>query len=256
VAFGTSVPEAQAAYDQIEKQVREAFPGEEVRWAYTSKKVRHKLGKQGKRLESPETAMAKLMDEDFTQVVVVSFHAIPGIEFHETYANLSAFERMQGGVEKITVSRPLLSSQQDCKRVAETLLKHAPKDRKPQDALILVGHGTEKHPSYAMYYAVRSAFQELDPKAHVACISGDPSLEDLIPTLKQQGVKKVYLMPFMAVAGEHVRNDLAGDHDKSWKSTLIREGFACEVVPKGIAEYPEIVRIWMDHLGETFHSIQ
>ena len=52
-AFGTTVPEAQKAFDQIEAQVKQAFPGIEVRWAYTSSIVRAKLAKQGKVLLLP-----------------------------------------------------------------------------------------------------------------------------------------------------------------------------------------------------------
>ena len=36
VAFGTSVQQAQASYDTVEKQVRAAFPGKEIRWAWTA----------------------------------------------------------------------------------------------------------------------------------------------------------------------------------------------------------------------------
>jgi sirohydrochlorin cobaltochelatase len=35
-AFGTTVPEAQKAFDQIDARAKQAFPGVEIRWAYTS----------------------------------------------------------------------------------------------------------------------------------------------------------------------------------------------------------------------------
>ena len=43
VAFGTSIPEAQTAYDQIDAAVKKTFPGTEIRWAFTSKIIRAKL---------------------------------------------------------------------------------------------------------------------------------------------------------------------------------------------------------------------
>ncbi|MFW6314430.1 MAG: sirohydrochlorin cobaltochelatase, partial [Desulfohalobiaceae bacterium] len=39
VAFGSSYPQAQDAFDNIEEQVEETFPETPVRWAYTSKMV-------------------------------------------------------------------------------------------------------------------------------------------------------------------------------------------------------------------------
>lgn len=56
-------------------------------------------------------------------------------------------------------------------------------------------------------------------------------------------------MPFMSVAGDHAKNDMASAEEDSWKSVLSKEGI--EVVPilKGTAEYDVFVDIWVDHLG-------
>ena len=63
VTFGTSVASAPVAFTNIEQQVRQAYPDTEIRWAYTSKMIRKKLAKEGKILDSPEIALARLMDE-------------------------------------------------------------------------------------------------------------------------------------------------------------------------------------------------
>jgi sirohydrochlorin cobaltochelatase len=60
VAFGTSVPEAAAAYAAVEARVRAAFPELPLRWAYTSSAVRAKLARQGRSLDSLETALARM----------------------------------------------------------------------------------------------------------------------------------------------------------------------------------------------------
>jgi sirohydrochlorin cobaltochelatase len=247
-AFGTTVPEAQKAFDRVEAQVRQAFPGIEVRWAYTSSIVRAKVAKQGKVLLSPESALAKLMEESYTHVAVLSLHTIPGEEFHDLNQNARLFGQMVGGFDKILVTWPLLSSHEDMERVVKAMLKNIPVGRKPKDAVVLMGHGTEKHPSDAIYLAMYHTLQELDPNVHIATVDGYPALKDIVPKLKGKKVKKVYLMPFMAVAGDHARNDMAGDKPESWKSVLTKDGFTCEAVLKGTAEYPEIVDIWVDHL--------
>ena len=247
-AFGTTVPEAQKALDQVELRVREAFPGVEIRWGYTSSIVRNKLAKQGKVLDSPETALAKLMDDGFTHVAVLSLHTIPGEEFHDLSRNAHFFGQMAGGFEKILVAWPLLSSHDDMARVAKAMIRHIPAGRKPQDAVLLMGHGSAKHPSDAIYLAMNQMFQDLDRNVYVATVEGYPTLNDILPKLEEKKIKKVYLMPFMAVAGDHARNDMAGDEPDSWKSVLGKKGYTCEAVLKGTAEYPEIVDVWLDHL--------
>jgi sirohydrochlorin cobaltochelatase len=247
VAFGTSDPEAARAFELVEKRARERFPDVEMRWAYTSKMIRTKLSKQGKRLDSPETAFAMLMDEGYTHVAVLSLHTIPGEEFHELYQNARLFSQMAGGFQRVLMARPLLSSSKDMKAVAKALLNNIP-GRKTGDAVIFMGHGTEHHPADAIYLAMNQVFQELDSNAYVAAVEGSNSLENVIPKLKKGKVKKVFLVPLMSVAGDHAKNDMSGDDPHSWKSILTEKGFKVEPVLRGTAEIPEIVDVWLDHL--------
>lgn len=251
VAFGTSDPEAAEAFKQVEKTARERFPGVEMRWAYTSRMIRAKLAKEGKLLDSPETAFAKLMDDGYTHVAVLSLHTIPGEEFHELYQNAHLFGQMAGGFQRVLVARPLLSSSEDMQTVAEALLKNIP-GRKAGDAVIFMGHGTEHHPADAIYLAMNQVLQEFDSNAFVAAVEGRNSLENVIPKLKKRKVKKVFLVPLMSVAGEHAKNDMAGDEPDSWKSILTEKGFKCEPILRGTAEIPEIVDVWLDHLKSAF----
>jgi sirohydrochlorin cobaltochelatase len=39
VAFGSSLPEAQVSFKNIDRKVKAAFPGLPVRWAYTSRMI-------------------------------------------------------------------------------------------------------------------------------------------------------------------------------------------------------------------------
>ncbi len=254
VAFGTTVPEARKAFDQIESQVKKAFPEVEVRWAFTSSIVRNRLLEQGIKLEPPTVALAKLLEDGFNQVVVASLHTIPGEEFHDLYKDVEAFRNVSGGSHhKILVSRPLLSSRKNMEAAIKSLLSQAPKSRKSGDAILLMGHGSEHHPSDAIYAAMNYYAQDADSNLHIATVEGQPGLDDIIPRLKKKGIRKVYLIPFMAVAGDHARNDMCGDKKDSWKSTLTQDGFEVECVLKGTAENPEIVNLWIDNIKAT-HS--
>jgi len=255
-AFGTTVPEAQKALDQVEHRVKQEYPAVEVRWAYTSGMVRKKLAKAGKMTDSPEMALARLMDDGFTHVAVLSLHTIPGIEFHELAQNARLFGQMVDGFQKVSVAWPLLSSRDDHVRVAKAMIRQIPAGRKAQDAVLLMGHGSEHHPSDAIYSAMNEVFHDLDPNVHVATVDGYPQLEDVLPKLEAGKVRKVYLMPLMAVAGDHARNDMAGDDPDSWKSVLKSKGYQCEAVLKGTAEYPELVDVWVDHLKTAMQRLE
>jgi len=111
-----------------------------------------------------------------------------------------------------------------------------------------MGHGTH-HPSNAFYAALMFQLQLRDPTILVGTVEGYPDLDLIQELLRKKKIKKLYLMPFMSVAGDHAKNDMAGDEDDSWKSILTKAGFECVPVLKGTAEYDEFADIWVDHVG-------
>ena len=247
VAFGSSMPEAQVSFENIDKKMKSAFPDVPIRWAYTSHIIRHKLAKEGKQLDSVEIALAKMMDEEFTHVAVQSLHTIGGEEYHGLVRNVHAFGQMSGGFDRIIVGYPLLGNEDDLGRVVKAIIRHIPEEREKEDAVVLMGHGTH-HPGNAFYAAMMYHFQRNDPNIFVGTVEGAPTIDDIQAMLMEKGIKKAYLIPFMSVAGDHARNDMAGDEDDSWKSILTKAGIKCVPVLKGTAEYDDIVAVWVDHL--------
>ena len=73
-AFGTTTA-AFDTYHQFEDQVRERFPGYEIRWAFTSRQVRHKVAKEkGRQLKDLPTTLKALKAAGFTRVAIQSLH--------------------------------------------------------------------------------------------------------------------------------------------------------------------------------------
>ncbi len=247
VAFGTSVPEAQQSFDNIEAKVKAAYPQIPVRWAFTSAIIRHKLAGEGKQFDSPEMALARMMDEGFTHVAVQSLHTIAGEEFHDLRCNVDAFAGMAGGFERLLMGYPLLGGQKDLERVVAAMIGHIPAERKPSEAVVLMGHGTP-HPANAFYAALAYQFQQKDPNIFVGTVEGSPTIEDIRGALTAKKIRKAYLMPLMSVAGDHAQNDMAGPEPESWTSILKAAGIECVPVLKGTAQYDDIVQIWVDHL--------
>jgi sirohydrochlorin cobaltochelatase len=247
VAFGTSEAKAQVAFDNIDRKVKKAYPGIPVRWAYTSHIIRAKLAKQGKQLDAPTVALAKMQDEKFTHVAVQSLHTIGGAEYHDLRRTVGAFKTM-GAFQKVILGYPLLATQEDMQRNVDAVLQTIPKDRKPNEGVVLMGHGTH-HPSNAFYAALMFQLQLKDPNIIVGTVEGYPEADLVLALLRAKGIKKAYLMPFMSVAGDHAINDMAGDEEDSWKSIFSKAGIQCIPVLKGTAEYDVFVDIWVDHLG-------
>ena len=246
MAFGSSEDSAQISFENIQKKAAAKYPDTPIFWSYTSHIIRHKLAKSGKFLDSPEVALAKMADQGFTHVAVQSLHTLIGAEYDDLKRVVDGFKAM-GVFERILVGYPLLATQEDMERTKAAILATIPKERKKDEAVVLMGHGTH-HPANAFYAALMYQVQLTDPNVFIGCVEGYPEIMDLVGMLQAKKYKKIWLMPFMSVAGDHAKNDMAGDEDDSWKSILTKAGFTCEIVLKGTAEFDEYVDIWVDHI--------
>lgn len=246
VSFGTSVPRAQAVYAKVQKAYAKAFPGVELRWAYTSGIVRRIVAKkQGKHWLSPEEALAKLMTQGYTKVAVQSLHVIPGEEYHDLVRTVQGFDLMSYHF-KALIGRPLCATTDDLRAVARIMAQNLPQGRAKNQAVVFMGHGTS-HPAGVVYPAMAFLLQRIDPLLIMGTVEGYPTLNDVVAALKANGVKKAYLLPFMTVAGDHAMNDMAGPEPDSWKSVLTKNGIQAEPVLRAITDIPAVVDIFVAH---------
>ena len=81
-------------------------------------------------------------------------------------------------------------------------------------------------------------------------MEGFPDLKAVMTKLNVTECKKVVLMPFMIVAGDHAKNDMAGEED-SWKTELEEAGYEVRTLVKGLGEIPGIRRIFLEHIREA-----
>ena len=253
VAFGTRIPSAQAAYDNIEKTVKTRYAGTPVRWAFTSHTIREKLAARGRILDSPATALAKMLDEKFTHVAVQSLHMIDGAEYHDLQQIVAAFRSM-GGFQRLVLGDPLMGTPADMQRTADAVLDTIPPQRRRNEAVVLMGHGTP-YPANACYAALMFQLQIKDPNIFVGTVESYPGIDLLVDLMHQKRIRKAWLVPLMAVAGDHARNDMAGDSGDSWKSRFTRAGIRSSPVLKGAAEFHAFVNIWVDHLQHAMNTL-
>jgi sirohydrochlorin cobaltochelatase len=249
VAFGTTVPSAAEAFSCFESSVRTRFPETEIRWAYTSSIVRKKLADKGDQKQSVEEALEGLAYDGYRSIAVQSLHTIAGLEYHKLLRDFSVFRRKVVAQNLLlTIGNPLLFNYDDVCRVAAAMVAFAPAQRESSEALIYMGHGSEKHPSDLAYVALAALLNELDNHAWLCTVEGHPTIEDVALRCKAFGIKKAWLIPFMAIAGDHAINDMVGDDKESLKSILASHGISSEPVFKGTLENKLIRDIWLDHL--------
>ncbi|WP_170291501.1 sirohydrochlorin cobaltochelatase [Heliobacterium mobile] len=257
VAFGTSVPEGRAALDHIEANVKAAFPGVEVRWSYTSSIIRKKIAREQQVIiDSPLTALSKLRDDGYNQVVVHSLHVFPGREYcdlEEIVKSLQGMKTSDGPVfDRLVLSDSLLHEFNDYQRACEAITGLIPANS-DEEALLLMGHGTD-HRALSAFGCLNDLLrhQYRGKNVMLATVEGYPELQHALGDLVASGVKKVKLAPFLVVAGGHAQKDMAGDEPQSWKSQLEAKGFVVSAHMQGLGENDAIVNMMVDHLKKAW----
>ncbi|WP_196772900.1 sirohydrochlorin cobaltochelatase [Pseudodesulfovibrio alkaliphilus] len=254
-AFGVAIDEARRGYDLFEAEVRQRHPDMELAWAYTAHKVRRKLVSRGRECDSLAVALSRLHDRGVTHLAVQSVHTTPGVEYHWTREQALAYRHPRKGFPEVVVGGPLLSSDHDLERSCQALQGYIPAERSPDEAVVLVGHGTYHH-GQQRYLDFEERVRRDDPLIRVGTLMGRPSCGDVIADLEAEGVKDVWLLPFMCVPGHHVHLDVFGSGASSWKSRMEHAGFTVRGHVTGTLEHAPFRAIWLDHLDEVCARIR
>ncbi len=245
-AFGTRSESAQKAYRNIEELARQARPNSELRWAFSSGMVRAKLRRKGVDAMSVSRALETLKLEGYETIEIIPLYMTPGEEHHKLLREVAAFRNCALGFDEIKIGETLLSSERNLSKLCAVVIANARAERSPLDALVFMGHGNADGHSDLLYMAAAAKLSELEKLAFLACVEGAPSFSKVQARLKELGVKKAHLIPFMIVAGDHAINDMAGDEPDSWKSLLEAEGIECHCELKGLGEYDDVVRMFLE----------
>lgn len=252
VAFGTSMDSARPAIDAIEKAYVKTSGKSPVMMAFTSDIIRNKLAKEGKPVLSVNAAMNKLAAQGVTDLKIQSLHVAPAEEYQQlermVVKNLA---QKPGAFKTVKVGYPLLVSGKDLDDVVKVVLDSLSAKRKPGDAVLLMGHGNDRGPGDLTLAAAATAFNKADPLVWLATVEGAHGFDKVLPQLKAAGVKRVWLQPFMIVAGDHANNDLAGPEEDSWASLLKAEGITPIPNLVGLGQLKGIQEIFLAHTKDA-----
>ena len=250
-AFGTTT-EAFDTYNHFETKVRERFPENEIRWAFTSHKVRHKVAKEkGKKLNDLSTTLRELKAAGYSGVAIQSLHIVPGEEWDKKVVQIS---REIPGL-KVALGKPLLSSKEDQERVLQAVAQTFPKDVK-DTVVVLMAHGSPIPEGERAYVAFDRLLRSRYQNVFLGAVEHKPAKEEAFEAVRKANPAAVVLMPFMFVAGEHVAKDMLGDDPESWKSELLKQkAYRIEGIKKGLGYQDGIIAIYLDHLAQALKSL-
>ncbi|MGH4052443.1 MAG: sirohydrochlorin cobaltochelatase [Clostridium sp.] len=258
VSFGTTYCDTRkVTIDKIEEKIKNTFVGYEIRRAFTSHVILKVLKKRDNiYIDTPEEALEKLKNEGYNDVIVQPLHVIPGSEFDYINDVVNTYKESES-FQNIVIGRPLINFKGEEPGVPDDyaiMLTALSKQLPPSDTVILMGHGTSHIANAAYCYFERVLRDKGFENVHLATVEGYPTLDRIMPNIIAQSSREVILMPLLLVAGEHVRNDMAGESKNSWKSILVKEGFKVKIYLHGLGENSDIQDIYIQHINDVINK--
>lgn len=246
VSFGTSYPDTlEKTIAAIEADLAAAFPERRLFRAFTSGMIIRKLAmRDGVAVDTVPEALERLASEGYGDVVIQSTHVINGEEWEKLREQAAAFAP---SFSSLAFGLPLLTGIEDYRAVTAAVLRHLPAPQAGR-AIVFMGHGSE-HPANAVYATLEYMFHDMGRRdIRVGTVEGYPGFEEVSRRLAEDpAVHSVLCYPLMVVAGDHAKNDMAGEGPDSWRSMLEAKGYQVECVLKGLGELPEIREIYTGH---------
>lgn len=280
-AFGTSHESALPGILNIREQVQAAMPGVPVHLAFTSNIIRRiwqerRLDQQYIRehpevpasifqVKGPLAAIADLQDEGYGYIIVQPTHMSSGEEFADLCSYVNGFNSIKTvkkrnmPLRKVLIGRPAMGThgieheyRHDIEVLADVLAGDVERASREGRDLIYFAHGNE-HYSVGVYMEFEQVMRKRYPelKTYVTMVEGFPGAEYLLERLAADGSKKVMVKPFMTVAGDHAKNDMAGPEPDSLKNVLLAQGMDVAVVLEGLGENDDFASIFAGHAQDA-----
>lgn len=260
LSFGTTFKDTRAkTIDQTVADIQKAHPERKVVVAFTSHIIIDRIkANEGITVPTPEQALDQLKKDGYTRVAITSLDVIPGIEYDYNKAIFNAYKQ---DFKKMTLGTPILywmgqeGQRDDLAEFVQAMKTQFPKLGK-NDAVLVMAHGTP-HPANAYYAVLQDRFDSANiGNVYVYSVEGWPHLDTVIPQLKAKGIKNVYLMPMMMVAGDHANNDMAGAEEDSHKSILEKEGFKVTPYIHGLGENAAVRNMFVERADEAWNTLE
>lgn len=250
VSFGTThLDTLEKTIQAVEKDLMVAFSSAHCYRAFTSKIVRSRLkSKYDITVDSVEEALERMKNDGVECVVVQPTLLIPG----EEYDRLRSKVLLNAGDLEVAMGQPLLWDDTDLVAMMQILEQTYSVDG--DTILLAMGHGTE-HESNCLYVRLAHLMKKQGGSLAVCTVEGKPDFEDAIELLKGQEKGKVHLVPMLLVAGDHSKNDMAGDEPDSLRGLLEEAGFEVSWTLQGLGEIPAIREIYVRRAKAAFETL-
>ena len=250
VSFGSSVEQTrQREIIAVEQAISAAAGGTPLYTAYTSPTIRRILAKRGVIVPDVRQALEQLAEQGIREVYIQPTHLLYGYEYEKLQ---DTARQMQGQFQLLRLGSPLIAGTEALLELTAILGERFPQE--PGQRVVLLGHGTGHFANF-VYPAMQAVFHMAGREdVLIGTIEGWPGFDQVQRQLMAGEAKKVVLAPLLLTAGEHAREDMAGENPASWMMRLCALGFSVQPVIEGLGANKKVQAMYAAHLGRLLEG--
>ena len=255
--FGTLDKKAKKSYDRIVEQYQRNFPNCDIKLIYTSSFIRKKSLTNGDNLKSLSEQLDELIKNNINKIVIQSLHIMSGLEYKKLIKTISDFHSTRKGNYKISVGKPLLTSQNDLNLLLNSLEnKYLLNDfTNKNGGVIFFLHGDKSKKTDQQQKEVELSLKKYNENFYIEKIDSNKIDSSITKKIKEKQVNKLYLLPLFLIAGHHVINDICGESPQSWNSFFKGNDIKTTPIIKGLGDVSNVVQIFITHTQEALKII-
>lgn len=255
ISFGTSFNDSRRlTIGAIEQKIDDEFGNDySVRRGFTSQIIiDHVKRRDDVAIDNVKEALDRAIANNVKTLVIQPTHLMDGFEYNDVVNEVAEYS---DSFEKVSIGKPLLSSDEDFVTVMNAIVKATEKYDDGETAICFMGHGTEAE-SNGVYKKMQDLLTADGFENYfIGTVEAAPTLDDVLSKVKTGSYKRVILQPLMVVAGDHANNDMAGDEEDSWKTAFEKEGYTVECLLRGLGENEAIRKIYVDHAQAAINTL-
>lgn len=237
---------------------RSAYPGAVVRHAVASELVRQAMAEDGIIERSPIGALADLIDEGFSRMIVQPLYITPGKGLHELYSIVDTLNRFSGkhasfGIDGILIGKPFLMDTEDYRRAADAIASYLGTPA-PGEATVLVASADESGADTSLCKLQLIMDEKTGGQMVIGSCCDYLDINWVIRRLGHINARKVTLVPLSLIPGKHADYDFDDANQDSWAHKLKAAGYEVTVSDKILGKSPAIASILTTSVGETGKS--
>lgn len=285
--FGTSFLSALPSLQNIQRQVKDAFPDIEVRMCFTSNMIRNiwsarrrnpqKWLEQGVSeevlyVQSFLGAVGTLQSDNYRTIIVQPTHMYHGEQYEDLKSYVSALQSIRTikdvwlPFEKLVLSRPALGTYgitydylDDLGEVVSVVGHDIRKAEDMGASMLYVAHGNDFFSS-GVFNEMLAVLRRNNPSTgvHIGMVEGFPGVDEILEELRKEGVRKVFMKSFMITAGDHAHHDIDNEEPDSWRGRLEAEGYEVVTEMEGMGSNDRFAHLFVERIRQTaeYHGIE